>query len=251
MGKIVILGSANAVPDALHANTHLLIQEGARGILVDCPGNPLVKLKQIGQSLDGLSDIILTHFHPDHVSGVPLLLMDLWLSGRQLPLTIHGLTDTLDRMEVMMNLFNWQSWPGFFQVNFHRLPIMASAGVLMDDDFVITASPVQHLIPTVGIRIDFQQSGKAVAYSSDTEPCQNVADLAQNADILIHESAGRLKGHSSPDQAGDVARKAGVRALYLIHYPTDTDPDQWMGEASQFFAGPVFMAVDDLSIALD
>lgn len=251
MGKIVILGSANAVPDLNHANTHFLIQEGSRGILVDCPGNPLVKLQQVGQPPDGLSDIILTHFHPDHVSGVPLFLMDLWLSGRKLPLTIHGLADTLDRMETMMDLFNWQSWPGFFRVNFHRLPNMASAGVLMDDDFAITATPVQHLIPTVGIRIDFKQSGKVMAYSSDTEPCQNVTDLAQNADFLIHESAGLLKGHSSPRQAGEVAQKAGAKALYLIHYPTDADPDQWMGEASQFFAGPVIMAVDDLSIVID
>ena len=250
MGKIVILGSANAVPDSNHANTHFLIQEGLRGILVDCPENPIVKLQKAGQSLDGLSDIILTHFHPDHISGVPLLLMDLWLSGRKLPIMIHGLNDTLDRMESMMNLFNWQSWPGFFSVYYNRLPQEERSGLLLDDDFAITAAPVQHLIPTIGIRIDFKRSGKVIAYSSDTQPCQNVIDIAQQAELLIHESAGLLKGHSSPGQAGKVAQQAGVRALYLIHYPTDVDPDQWIGEASQFFAGPVFMAVDDLIIEM-
>jgi ribonuclease Z len=251
MGKIVILGSANAVPDENHANTHLLIQEGTRGILVDCPGNPIVKLRQIGLPLDGLTDIILTHFHPDHVSGVPFLLMDLWLSGRRQPISIHGLTDTLDRLEMMMNLFEWQHWPGFFQVNFHRLPDSGSGELLLDEDFAITASSVKHLIPTAGIRVEFKRSGKVMAYSSDTEPCQNVVDLAQQADLLIHESAGLLKGHSSPGQAGDVARRAGVKMLYLIHYPTDVNPDQWIGEASQFFASPVFMAVDDLRIDMD
>ncbi|HWQ04952.1 MAG TPA: ribonuclease Z [Longilinea sp.] len=251
MGKIVILGSANAVPDENHANTHLLIQEGSRAILVDCPENPIVKLRQIGLTLDCLTDIILTHFHPDHVSGVPLLLMDLWLSGRRLPITIHGLTDTLDRMESMMNLYNWESWPGFFQVYFHRLQGEANSTLLQDDDFVITASPVKHLIPTVGIRIDFKRSGKVMVYSSDTEPCQNVVDLAHEADILIHESAGLLTGHSTPGQGGEVAQQAGVKTLYLIHYPTDAEPEKWIGNASQIFINPVFLAVDDLEIEMD
>jgi len=248
MGKIVILGSANAIPDSNHANTHLLIQEGHRGILVDCPGNPIVKLQKAGLPLDGLSDIILTHFHPDHVSGVPLFLLDLWLSGRKLAITIHGLNDTLDRMESMMNLFTWQSWPGFFPIIYNRLPQEERSGLLLDEDFAITAAPVQHLITTIGIRIDFKRTGKVIVYSSDTEPCQNVVDLAEHADCLIHESTGLLKGHSSPGQAGEVAQQAGVRALYLIHYPTMVNPDQWISEASQSFAGPVFMAVDDLII---
>ena len=251
MGKIVILGSANAIPDENHDNTHLLIQEGNRAILIDCPGTLIVKLRQVGLSLDGLSDIILTHFHPDHVSGVPLLLMDLWLSGRRLPITIHGLADTLDRTGSMMNLYDWQHWPGFFKVIFHRVNEEEHAALLLDDDFSITASPVKHLIPTIGIRIIFQKSGKVMVYSSDTGPFQNVVNLAQQADILIHKSAGPLTGHSTPRQAGEVAQHAGAKALYLIHYPTDADPDQWVGDASQIFTGPVFLAVDDLSIEMD
>ncbi|MRR32441.1 MBL fold metallo-hydrolase, partial [bacterium] len=87
MGTIVILGSANAVPDENHGNTHLAILEGTRAILVDCTGSPIVELQHNGVAPEALTDLILTHFHPDHVSGVPLLLMDLWLLGRKQAIT--------------------------------------------------------------------------------------------------------------------------------------------------------------------
>ena len=134
MGTIVILGTANAVPDDRHENTHLLVQEGQRTILVDCTGNPLAELKRAGVNPDQLTDVILTHFHPDHVSGVPLLLMDLWLSGRKHGIRIHGLADTLGRMQTMMKLFDCESWPNFFTVDYHILPDIAQAELLADEE---------------------------------------------------------------------------------------------------------------------
>lgn len=250
MGTIVILGTANAVPDDRHENTHLLIQEGERSILVDCTGNPVAELKRAGVDPDRLTDLILTHFHPDHVSGVPVLLMDLWLLGRKHRIRIHGLADTLERMQTMMKLFDCESWPNFFPVDYHILPEEAQTELLSDEDFQIIASPVRHLIPTMGIRVKFIRSGGILAYSSDTEPCQTVVDLAHGSDILIHESTGTSFGHSTSQQAGEVAQKANAKALYLIHYPAGVDEDKWLAEARSTFAGPVFLAQDYLRIDL-
>ena len=66
--------------------------------------------------------MILTHFHPDHVSGLPSLLLDMWLMGRKDPLTIYGLAYTLERMEKLMEAYDWASWPGFFPVEFCTHP---------------------------------------------------------------------------------------------------------------------------------
>ena len=79
MARLIILGSAAAVSDAEHDNTHFLL-EGDRGdvVLVDCGSNPLPKLERCGIEPGQLQAMILTHFHPDHVSGVPILLMQLW-----------------------------------------------------------------------------------------------------------------------------------------------------------------------------
>ncbi|MGW8249133.1 MAG: MBL fold metallo-hydrolase, partial [Anaerolineales bacterium] len=216
--ELVVLGSSNAVPDENHENAHLVLNNSQRLILIDCSGHPTIRLKQAGLDYRQLSDLILTHFHPDHVSSVPPFLMNLWLLGRTQPLSIHGLEHTLQRVESMLELFDWHSWPGFFPVRFHRLPEEELAPVLESDGFRIYASPVRHIIPTIGLRIVSNISGRVLAYSADTEPCPEVIRLAEGSHVLIHEATGETYGHSSARQAGEVARQAGAGRLMLIHY---------------------------------
>ena len=77
MPRLVILGSASAVADADHENTHMILQGSHSAILIDCTGRPLVDLQRIGVGLDDLTDMILTHFHPDH-SGDNHRIKDLY-----------------------------------------------------------------------------------------------------------------------------------------------------------------------------
>ena len=160
-----------------------------------------------------LTDLVLTHFHPDHVSGVPLLLMDMWLRGRKKPLNIYGLHYTLDRMEKLMGMYSWEDWPHFFPVTFYRLPTSESIPLLDCDEFRILSSPVRHLIPTIGLRFEFKNSKKTLTYSCDTEPCIEVVRLASGADILIHEASGASLGHSSAEQAGQIATQGKLRSI--------------------------------------
>ena len=245
MAKLVVLGSSYAIPTEHHENTHLALVGKDRMVLIDCASNPILRLKRAGLDFNGLTDLILTHFHPDHVSGVPLLLMDMWLLGRRRPLHIYGLHHTLDRMENLMGFFDWSHWPHFFPVAFHRLPDQERMVVLENQEFRIISSPVCHVIPTIGLRVEFLDSAKVLVYSSDTEPCQELIELAKGADVLLHEAAGATPGHSSAAQAGSVARRAGVECLYLIHYPTmDSNPDKLVQAASQVFSGKVELARD-------
>jgi ribonuclease Z len=220
MPKLFFLGTSNAVPDDQHENTHMVLVGNQRIILIDCGNSPLLRFKKVGVDFNRLSDLILTHFHPDHVSGVPQLLMNMWLMGRSNSLNIYGLHHTLDRIETMMGLYNWSEWPGFFPVKYHRLPTQEMTPVLECEEFKILATPVQHFIPTIGLRIEFQKSRKVLAYSCDTEPCPQLITLVKDADVLIHEASGPMPGHSSAMQAGRVAAQSEAKALYLIHYPT-------------------------------
>lgn len=249
MPRLIILGSSNAVPDENHENTHMALVGQERIVLIDCVNTPIVRLRRAGIALDAISDLILTHFHPDHVSGVPSLLMSLWLLGRKKPLNIHGLPSTLERVEKLMELYDWASWPAFFPVGFNRLPEGAMTPVLETDEFRVLASPVRHLVPTIGLRVEFPRSGKALAYSCDTEPCREVVHLAGNVDVLLHEATGRGIGHTSADQAGEIAQEARARALYLIHYPTgEFNPRLLIAEAAKTFSGPVDLAVDFMQL---
>lgn len=245
MTRLIFLGTSNAVASETNENTHLAIVGRERFVLVDCVSSPLIRLKQAGLDFEDLTDLILTHFHPDHISGVPLLLQNMWQLKRSSPLNIYGLHHTLDRVRELMGFFDWAEWPNFFPVSFHQLPDRQRVHVLTNDEFRILASPVRHFVPTMGLRIESLVNDKVVAYSCDTEPSPAVIDLARDADILIHDAHGATVGHSSAAQAGGIARQAGAKELYLIHYSTwDTDPEPLVGEAKESFAGPVKLAKD-------
>ncbi len=245
MAKIIILGSSNAIATENYENAYMVFVGENRTVLVDSPHNPILRLKDVGVNYNDITDLVLTHFHPDHASGIPLLLMDMWLRGRNAPLDIHGLDHALTRLENLMDAFAWENWPGFFPVTFNRLPDEGISPVLNSSDFDIYASQVRHMIPTIGLRVEFKASGKVVTYSCDTEPCEEVVQLAKNADILIHESSGAFKGHTSSAQAAEIATKAGAKELYLIHYPTGEFKDESLLEdARKNFDGEVNLTQD-------
>ncbi len=252
MPKVIILGSSNAVPTAEHENTHMVVIGRERTVLVDCVSNPIVRLEKAGVDINDLTDLVLTHFHPDHVSGVPLLLMDMWLMGRTKGINVYGLHHTLDRIEELMGAYGWSEWPDFFPVSFCRLPAQEMTSVVDCPDFKIFASPVRHFLPTIGLRFEFNQPDKVMAYSCDTEPCAQVVRLAEGADVLIHEATGGSRGHSSAEQAGEIATRAEVGALYLIHYPTGKFANgDLVSEARRSFNGDVRLAEDFMVLDFD
>lgn len=249
MPKIIILGSSNAVPTREHENTHLVVMGKERMLLVDSTANPVLRLEQAGLDFNDLTDIMITHFHPDHVSGIPLLLMDMWLMGRKRPLNIYGLDYTLERFETLMGLYNWGRWPNFFPVMFCRIPALEMTPVMDCSEFSIYASPVRHMIPNIGLRIEFKRAKQSVAYSCDTEPCGEVIRLSEGANVLIHEASGAYAGHSSARQAGDVAQRANAARLLLIHYPTGKFASgDLVAEARGAFSGETALAEDFMTL---
>ncbi len=250
MGRLVILGTAAVVPDANHDNTHMAL-EGADGtILIDCASNPVGRLQRMGIHYNDLTDLILTHFHPDHVYGVPILLNNMWLLGRQKPLRVYGLNHCLTRVEETMQFHSWNEWPDFFPVSFYPLLERGNQFVLENSDFRITSWTVRHYVPTIGLRIENKRTGFVTAYTCDTAPTSSLLELCQGADLLIHEAAGEEPlGHSSARQAGETATRTGAKRLVLIHYQVfgkngPVDPRPLVHEAQETFAGPVQLAED-------
>ena len=250
MSKLIILGSACAVPDETHENTHLALP-GRDGnfILIDCAGQPVLRLRRVGLDYHRLTDLILTHFHPDHTYGVSMLIMEMWLRGRGEPLRIYGTTHCLERVEMMMKAYDWDTWPRLFPITFIPVDEREGAPVLENDDFRIFAAPVKHFVPTIGLRVEDKHTRQTLAYSCDTEPCPGDMWLAQRADVLIHEAAGKGFGHTSAGQAGEIAREAGAKKLVLIHYCVDgKDLSTLAPEAEAAFGAPVTLAEDFMEL---
>jgi len=248
MPKVTFLGTASAVPDANHQNSHLIIEGGNRVVLVDCPGNPFVRLEQAKIDPLSITDLILTHFHPDHVTGLPLLLMDLWLMKRKAPLTIYGLSVVLEKCKQMMALYDWKDWDDFYQVTFVECPNIEGNPLLGTEEIQVWAWPAEHLIPSISIKACFAEG--SICYSGDTAPSNAVLNLAKGCDILIHEATGDENGHSSPGEAGKIAQAAGVKRLFLIHYPFDSDPQILLQEAKANFSGDVVVTEDLMVVEL-
>lgn len=246
MARVIILGTAGAVNSAEHDYTHfLLIGEKDSPVLVDAGSNPLDKIKDLGINDDDLQDIILTHFHSDHVAGVPNMLMHMWQMGRKAPMRFYGIPHCINRIEETMEMYGWEYWPNFFPVSFSRISLHDNTLLFENADFAIHSFPVVHFIPTIGMRITNKHNGKVLAYSCDTEPCPNALKIGKDADIFIHEAGGPPPGHSTARMAGEAAATAGAKELRLIHYQVwNQDPEPLVQEAAEVFDGPVHLCRD-------
>ena len=250
MAKLIFLGTASAVAFEGHENTYMVLQGDKSSILIDCAAKPLLQLKKTGIHFNDLSDLVITHFHADHVSGLANLLMDMWILGRQTKFCIHGSQHSISRAETMMGLFEWDTWKNMYPVSFHTIPLIESSLVLENSEFKIHSSPVEHLIPTLGLRIENLENGFVAAYSSDTNPVEQMVRLAAGADVLIHEAGGSFQGHSTSAEAGEIASQAQAGKLYLIHYSMygGKTAASIISGAADTFPGEVVLAEDLMEI---
>lgn len=242
--KLIMLGTA-AIADLSHDNVYMVLDSGDLKILIDCGGSPTSRIMRTELNFTDLNALIVTHHHPDHIYGVPILLMNLWLLGRRGSFPIYGPQKTLQVIRSMMDLYEWDTWPDFLHIDFHEIPLVPDAPVVSDHVVSITASPVAHMIPTIGLRMMNQQTGKVLAYTSDTMRDPSVVHLARNADILIHEATGEYYGHSTGADAARDAMEANAKQLVLVHYPSVRgDPEAILEEAKAIFRGSVELAED-------
>lgn len=245
MAELIVLGTAASVPDAGHDTVGLLLRGPGWAVPIDCGGSPLHKLARLGVSMDQICAIVLTHRHADHVYGLPMLVQGLWLGGRDAPLPVYGPAETLEVARELLALFSLDARDDMFQLEWHPVPLREGAHVMDVGDVRITAAPATHgEVQTIALRFEDLVTGGSAVYSADTEPCEPVQRLASGVDLLIHEATGFQGGHSSPAQAADVASRAGVLQLVLIHYPVHgLDLERWHQSAAGF-PGVVAMASD-------
>ncbi|MGQ9516484.1 MAG: MBL fold metallo-hydrolase [Anaerolineae bacterium] len=244
MPEVLVLGSGGALPSAERDNTYLAVRGERSTLLIDCAGSPVQRLRQMGVDPTSLRALIVTHHHPDHIYGVPILILGMWLLGRQGELEIYGPLKAVASVASLLEVLDASDWPALFGNVFHAIPLIEHNLVLETEDFRVYSSPVAHMVACVALRIEHKASGSVMVYSSDTEPCEALIRLGMGANLLLHEATGNFQGHSSPRQAGEMAQEMGAERLVLVHLSNDGDEEQWQREAQEMFAGPVFVAHD-------
>ncbi len=88
---VVFLGTAASMPTAQRGPAAVLVRRGGERLLFDCGEGTQRQLQRSAIGLPDIQDIFLTHFHADHVLGLPGMLKTFELRGRdETPLTVYG-----------------------------------------------------------------------------------------------------------------------------------------------------------------
>jgi ribonuclease BN (tRNA processing enzyme) len=217
---LIILGGGGWFPAHARHTASALLRDGNAAILIDA-GTGLTRLIEQPHLLDGIArlDILLTHFHLDHVAGIAYLpalgapdQTTLWGPGR---LLYDATTETvLERVLC----------EPFHPVALSELDIAVRD--LPADEIEISGIRIalrrqdRHSAPTLGLRFDDE-----FAWVTDTAYDEDTAAFVAGCGMLAHEAwfineAPRNPDiHSSAAQAANVAAAAGVSRLLLMHLP--------------------------------
>ena len=243
MATVYLLGTGASLSDPERTATMLAVKNDNSMIIVDSGGDTMQRLQSSGLTFDDLAKIeafIITHEHADHVSGFPMFLQKLWLTGRTKALPVYGIKPAIDQLKALVDAmasFKTEAFATMFDLEWHEVPFEAHAIFLNNDNWHITGSPGIHGVPVMGLRFVDKQDGGVLGYSCDTEKSDVIRELVQDADLLVHEATGDFATHCSAQQAAEVARDANIKGkLLLVHLPPKEILDnKQMEEAKAIF----------------
>ncbi|MEZ4701182.1 MAG: MBL fold metallo-hydrolase [Rhodothermales bacterium] len=215
MPTLHLLGTGASLSDAHRTTTMLALSDDAGTLLIDCGGDVIQRVLAAGLEIASIRGLILTHEHPDHVGGFALFMEKIFIAGTHASIPIYGPVPALDQARRCFAAYDTSRWIGLPEMRWHPVDDL----VLDDASWRITAAPVTHSVPTIGMRIEVKSTGFVLAYSCDTEPADSVVELARDADLLVHEATGEFPNHSSAQDAARIASRAGAKDLVLVHLP--------------------------------
>ena len=250
--RVFLCGTASPLVAPGHAQACVAVLAGEDLYLVDAGMGAAGTFAFSGESLVPLRAVLLTHFHSDHITGLPDVNLNSWVAGRRQPLQVVG---PIGVGRVVAGFNEAFALDYGYRVAHHgaaMLPLelavlearTVAAGVVLDQGgLVVTAFPVDHapVAPAFGYRFDYR--GRSVVVSGDTLVTDSMRTAARSADLLLHDAlslpivraleegaraAGQLRlakimadipsYHAPAAQLGELAASAGVRQLALYHF---------------------------------
>lgn len=225
--ELTILGTSSMVPTKDRNHSAVLLSYKSEGILIDCGEGTQRQIRKAGISPGKITKILISHWHGDHVFGLPGLLQTM-SSLEHEKLQIYGPAGTKRHVELMFKAFKFR--PGIsLEIN------EVERGVFFENkEFELSCLPLEHSVPCLGFRfqekdrrrIDTEKTrkigipegpllgklqngrsitwknkkynaddltyvvkGGSVVYICDTVLTKNCIKLAQDAVLLISESS--------------------------------------------------------------
>ena len=219
--RLTVLGCSTAAPDPATPTAGFLVEWGSTAVLLDVGQGVIRNLQKVLDPHD-LAAIVIGHMHADHyLDIVGLRYLYPWGEPAPDPLPIHLPPGGRARLDALSTAVSERA--GFFDAAF--------TAVEYDPDAELTIGELRlrfvrgrHYVPAWGVVID-APDGSRLAYTGDTGPSASVEDGVRGADVLLVECAlwsaahdDLERGHLTPDEAIELARRADARSAILVHY---------------------------------
>ena len=255
--KITVLGKSPAWQDAGGACSGYLVQDGGITLLLDCGNGVFAKLRERCDYVD-VDAVLLSHLHADHFIDLVPYSYALLLTPRQQPVPVAGHPGTDDparprliappgSLETFRNVVgSWgdeQLIEQAFELEHYDSDSTVEIGPLE-----ATFAEVPHFILTHAVSLTSSEGGGRFTFGADCRPNDELVEFARDTDLLLIEATlprperTGIRGHLTPAEAGDHARRAGAKRVVLTHISDQLDAEWACEEGSRAFGAPVEMA---------
>ncbi|MHC3472640.1 MBL fold metallo-hydrolase [Streptomyces sp. 7R007] len=253
---VTLTGTGVPMPAPGRAGAGTLVSYDDVNVQIDVGRSTLMRLAEIGVGVHQLAAVLLTHLHSDHTSDLADLVLTRWIQDHLHHAGGLELVAPAGRAEVflrrLLEAYEYDidvrtrhvngSGPEvighWFPVPGKPTPVWRSGcGRVQVDAVGVHHEPVEE---AVGYRITTPDG--VVAVSGDTRVCDEIADLARGADVLVHEAcrstalAEAVRGtrfetifsyHADTVALGALAHRIGLPHLVLTHLiPAPTTPQE-------------------------
>jgi ribonuclease BN (tRNA processing enzyme) len=251
--RVVMLGTGNPNADPERSGPAVAIVVNDTAYLVDC-GAGVVRRAAAAEkagfpalNVKKLKVVFITHLHSDHTLGYPDLIFTPWVLDREEPLTAYGprglkkMTAHIEKawekdVRVRTRGLEQANRTGY-EVRVHEI---APGVIYRDANVTVTAFLVKHGIWDQAFGYSFQTADRRIVISGDTAPADSVVQACNGCDLLLHEvynpNGDELKQehwreyfasfHTSPQELGEIARRAHPKLLVLYHQVFEKLPEQ-------------------------
>ena len=237
--QVTLLGTGSPIPSPDRAGPSTLVRAGEATLLFDCGRGVVMRLAGAGVLPIGLSAVLLTHLHSDHITDLNDVVTTQWvMTAAPTPLQVVGPPGTRQVVDALLAMLGLdQRYRRAHHADLQYDPAIAVTEVEPGDALDIAGVHIsvhrtdhRPVEPTVGYRVE--HDGKVAAIAGDTVPCAELDELCAGADLYVQTVIrgdlvklipnARLQDildyHSTVEQAAQTATRAGVKTLVLTHY---------------------------------
>ena len=247
--KLTVLGSCAAWPDTGRAATGFLLEHEGFSVALDLGTGTLSNLQRHVRH-ERVGAVLITHEHLDHCLDLyPLTVARAFHPEPLIPLPLYAPPGVFERIAALEDEEGVEEMRQLFDVRHFEPGEGFEVGPLQ-----VSTRLLPHMVPNAGLRVE--AGGRAVMYTGDTGPSEEIEELARDADLLVaecswlepNEDLGPI--HLTAAQAGEHAARAGAGTLLLAHFWPGLDRDAARDQAAAAFPGELLVADEGLSIVV-